>query len=142
MMKYRFSIPAFLIVLILSSQIFAQSMCPITTLTVNRIRGKVLTNDQQQVPIKQAKVELFSLGETDSLVASAFTDDLGYFNITNVQKGKYAIEAAFAVEGVTHLKYRFVLKVKKSNDTRSSALIMVKLDANCFDSEVSISKQR
>ncbi len=138
----KFGVPVLitLILLGLCSQNYAQGICPITTLKINRIQGKVLSNDKLQEPIRQTKVELTRLGETVSLNYSTLTNDSGYFEINNVKKGKYALGVWLTVNEKPYFNYRAAITVKKSNDSKSKDLILVNLGLDCFTSEVSISK--
>jgi hypothetical protein len=81
MKETRFLFLPILFVLTLYPSSFAQGICPISTLRIDRVRGKVLWNDKNAEPITKTKVELKRLDEEQSLVTSTLTDDAGFFEI-------------------------------------------------------------
>lgn len=140
MKNVSFSILFILFISMLCSRNYAQSMCSITTLKTNSVKGKVLWNDKPAQPIVKTKVELKRLDETQSLVSSVLTDNLGFFEIGNIKKGEYVLDTWLYVDEKPYFAYRIGLKVKKTNDTKSKSLIVVKLGLDCWNSEVSVAK--
>jgi hypothetical protein len=129
-----------LVTLTLHTSGHAQGICPIITLKVNRISGKILWNDKNAQPITKTKVELKRLDEKESLTASTITNDLGFFEINNIKTGKYGLDVLLSVDEKPYFVYRIALKVKKSNATKSESIIALKLGLDCFNSEARIIK--
>lgn len=140
MKKLSFSILLVLIVLLLRSASYGQAICPITTLKIGGVKGKVLWNDKTSAPITKTKVELIRLGEEDSLITSTLTDENGFFEINNLKKGKYGLDVWLYVDEKPYFVYRVALKVTKSNAKKSNSLIVVKLGLDCWTSEAGIVK--
>ncbi len=124
----------------LSSQSYAQAICPIKTLKIDSVKGKVIWNDKTEAPIAKIKVELKRLDEEQSLVKSIFTGKNGFFEFKKLKKGKYAVDVWLYVDEEPYFVYRVALKVKKSNVIKSNSQILVKLGLDCWDSEASVEK--
>ena len=119
---------------------YGQAICPITTLKIGGIKGKVLWNDKTAAPITKTKVELKRLDEAQSLVTSILTDENGFFEINNLKKGKYGLDVWLYVDEKPYFVYRVALKITKSNETKSNSLLVVKLGLDCWTSEASVVK--
>ena len=135
MKKLSFSILFVLFILVLCSPNYGQAICPITTLKIGSVKGKVLWNDKTVAPITRTKVELIRLGEEDFLISSTLTNENGFFEISNLEKGKYGLDVWLYVDEKPYFVYRVALKVTKSNATKSDSLIVVKLGLDCWTSE-------
>ncbi len=140
MKKIRISILIVLFCLTIIYQGFAQAICPIETLKVNSLNGKVIWNDKTEAPIAKTKVDLIKLDEEQNLLSSIFTDEDGFFEFKELEKGKYAIDVWLYVDEKPYFVYRVALKVKKSSATKSNSQIQVKLGLDCWNSEANIVK--
>ncbi len=140
MKKLSFSILFVLLTLALYSPSYGQAICPITTLKISGVKGKVLWNDKTVAPITKTKVDLKRLDGEQSLVTSTLTDENGFFEINNLKKGKYGLDVWLYVDEKPYFVYRVALKVTKSNETKVSSLIVAKLGLDCWTSEASVVK--
>lgn len=119
---------------------FAQSTCPVKTLNVNEVKGKVVSLGKNEVPVSGTKVELFQLND-DALVKSVLTDEKGFFKIDNVKSGKYRLLVWFTIEGETYLKYNLILKVVE-NQKENNRVVYVRLGMDCFESDAKLIDER
>ena len=119
---------------------FAQGTCPITMLTVAGIKGKVVSQGINEVPVVGTKVELFRLND-DVLVESVLTDKEGFFKIKNVKNGKYRLLVWFTIKGETYLKYNVILRVAKS-EKENNQVVYIRLGIDCFDSDAKLINEK
>jgi uncharacterized surface anchored protein len=115
---------------------FAQSTCPVTTLSVATVKGKVVSQGKIEVPVSGTKIELFRMND-EALVESVLTDENGFFKIANVKNGKYRLVVWFTIEGATYLKYNLILKVKK-NRKENNQMVYIRLGMDCFSSDAKL----
>lgn len=115
------------------------AMCPLKTLSVNKVQGRITEIDTRKgfpdPPLAHTKVVLKRLGdEEDILVGEAETDATGFFEIAAVPKGTYRLVVYFIVDGrdIT-APYHVILKVKKSKAKKSRKYIHVSMSYSCFD---------
>jgi hypothetical protein len=69
------------------------------------------------------------------LVATATTDEKGLFEFKEIQKGEYIFIVYFVFNGNLELNYRAVVKVKKSNSSKSTPSIIVRFAFDCWETE-------
>ena len=118
----------------------AQGICPLPSLRVDSVKGKVVTQGKNEdEPLSQAKVELRRLDDKETLVASTVTDNGGLFEITSSPKGKYRLVIWFSVNNQLYFKYYIKLNVvKRVKKPKEKMSILVKLGVDCFNSEASL----
>lgn len=118
---------------------FAQALCPIKTLKINHVSGQVHEVGDKHQPVENSRVELFKLRDPESLVRSVRTDLDGYFNIENVDSGKYRLRIHFEVNGeIVAPRYDVILSVKKSPFKENYKRLAIILGADCNSSSVEI----
>ena len=118
---------------------FAQGICPITTIKLGRIKGKVVSQGKNEVPISATKVELFNLNENKVLIDSVMTDEKGFFKFDNINKGIYGLTVWFTIKGQTYLKYDVILKVTKNQkEKENNKMVYVRLGMDCFNSDAKL----
>ena len=112
-----------------------QSMCPIKTIKVGKLLGKVVERSDSASPLQNVSIELRSTDEAQSLIATTTTDKDGGFRFSSVKNGKYSID--FRPEWME--SYRLVVKLRSSGQTRGGSFV-VKLDLDCGKNEVLLDK--
>lgn len=124
------------------AQSFAQGTCPIKELKVSRIQGVVVSQGREDDPIKDTKIELFRLGNPETLISTTTTDENGYFEIGNAPIGEYRLVVYFMVKGeaVAPSYNGLIVSVKKTNAKKSNRFLDIWLGANCFEHQTSIRK--
>lgn len=122
----------------------AQSMCPLKTLKINKIQGKITAQERKNtIPLSYTKIDLQRLGDPDVLVTTVETDDKGFFEISNIPKGEYRLAVHFIVDGREIVpKYDVILKVKKSNVSESNKYICIFLAFDCGDNTAKVFKKK
>ena len=90
---------AFMLYLTLfTSQTFAQGICDYKEFRLGEIKGRVVSDGPKGYePVSKAKVELWRIGgvdEDDVIVASTLSGETGYFEISDIKRGKYRLEAS------------------------------------------------
>ena len=122
------------------SQIMAQGVCPITTLKIGELKGKVVTSGRaEDEPLAQTKVELRRLDENETLVSSAVTDEKGTFEISEIKSGKYRLVVWFILNNQLYFKYYVKLEIKdKLKKAKRKSSILIKLGIDCQSSEASL----
>lgn len=121
-----------------NSPVFAQDMCHLIELKVHKVKGRVISNDEENNPISSTKVELYKVFDNKSLIDSTITDKNGFFEIDNVKEGEYGLRVWATVEGNTFFKYDLILKVIKSNKKKPSKTIIVQLGVDCHSSSTKL----
>ncbi len=123
-----------------SSSSYAQEMCNLVKLKVGKIKGKVVTNDDELYPFSSSQVKLFKVNNRDVLISSTITDKNGFFEIENIDKGEYRLVVwATTEKGLTLFTYDVIIRVDKNNiDKETNQLIYVKLGGDCFDSDAKL----
>jgi hypothetical protein len=116
---------------------FAQGICPITTIKLGRIKGKVVSQGRNEVPVSATKVELFNLKSNKVLIASVMTDENGFFEFDSIKKGTYGLTAWFTIKEETYLKYAVILKVTK-NQKENNQMVYIRLGMDCFESDAKL----
>jgi len=114
---------------------FSQAMCPIITLKVNKVRGNIVYKDGKTEPIPDIKLELRKPDDEETLVSTATTNESGLFEFKDIQKGAYILIVDFVINGKSWLEYRTVVKVKKSNSSKSKPSILIRFAIDCFETE-------
>lgn len=118
------------------SNTFSQSICPIVTLKVNKVSGKILDGGRLEEPLPNIRVELRNFNDEETLVSTAITDKLGLFEFENIKKGEYIFNTYFIFNDELYLKYRAVVKVKKSNSLKSKPSILISFGIDCHETEI------
>lgn len=113
---------------------FPQSMCPIKTVKVNSLNGKVVENSIGQNPWANVVVELRLDNETQTLSSTTVTGEDGSFIFPQVKKGKYLLD----IRTNALSSYRLVVRTRGVNDTAKAASFLVKLDPDCGKNEVKL----
>lgn len=123
-----------------SSSSYAQEMCNLVELKVDKIKGKVVTNDDELYPFSSSQVKLFKVNNRDVLIGSTITDKNGSFEIENIDKGEYRLVVwATTEKGLTLFTYDVIIKIDKNKkDKEINQLIYVKLGGDCFDSDAKL----
>ncbi|MGD9562514.1 MAG: carboxypeptidase-like regulatory domain-containing protein [Pyrinomonadaceae bacterium] len=116
-----------------------QGVCPVKRLSVSEVRGNVLSAGRENPPIPNTKVELFSFGREESLVATTSTDNDGMFSFGKVPTGKYRLVVYFEVDGKEVApKYDSLLLKVKPNQRRTKKLLRIELSTNCHETQVTL----
>lgn len=138
-----FSISCFALFLAFScsSTADAQSMCPIKTVTVDSVQGKVDAIDGASTfPLQGLKLELVRIGPVDTSLGTAVTDEKGVFKFNDIPKGAYRLSVSYVYKGVEVApKYDLVLRLKKPN-SNSKKYIHVSLSIDCGQNTVEVRK--
>lgn len=120
------------------------AICPITTLKVKQVVGKVVWADNPESPVSNTRIDLVTLGESQELLESMKTDENGFFEFRDVKKGKYALNVYLLIAGSTEVapRYWVPLKVTRSNSTNSRRHILILRAFDCWDSEAKLVSAR
>lgn len=132
-MKKIFLVSIFIFVI--SQIVFSQAVCPITTLKINKVGGQIIAKGKLATPIPNQKIELRNLDEKETFVSETITNENGEFEFSGIKKGKYAFNVDFVLNGSYLLKYRAIVKVKKSNSSKSKPSILILFGGNCWETE-------
>lgn len=128
------------------ASVSVQAMCPIKTLDVKKVQGQVMemgSDQQDPIALPNTKVELMWLGNPDVLITTVETDDKGFFEINDIKKGKYRLVVYFIVNGkAVAPKYDVILKVEKSNVSKSNQHIYISLAFDCSENIVKLVKKK
>ncbi|MDQ3633674.1 MAG: hypothetical protein M3405_04090 [Acidobacteriota bacterium] len=124
-----------------SSNAFSQSICPIVTVKVNKVSGKILVGGRLEEPLPNIKVELRKFDDEETLVSTAVTDKSGLFEFDNIRKGEYIFNTYFVFNNELYLKYRAIVKVKKSNSLNSKPSILIRFGIDCHETEIKTVKK-
>jgi hypothetical protein len=112
-------------------------MCPIKTVKVKALNGRVVENSTSQPPWQNVVVELRLDDETQTLRLTTVTDENGSFNFGKVKNGKYFLD--FRTNVVP--SYRLVVRTNGVKDSAKGASFLVKLDSDCGNNEVKVLKR-
>lgn len=115
--------------------VFSQAICPIRTLKVNKINGKILDGGKSEEPLPEIKLELIKFDEEETIVSTVFTDKAGYFEFENIEKGKYGLIIYFVFNGNLYLKYRAIVKAKKTDSPKVKPSILIRFGVDCHETE-------
>jgi len=124
-----------------SSTADAQSMCPIKTITVDSIQGKIDAIDRAGTfPLPGIRLELVRIGTVDTSIGTAVTDERGVFKLTDIPRGEYRLSVPYVYKGVEVAPiYDIVLRLKKPN-SKSKKYIHVSLSVDCGQNTVELRK--
>lgn len=123
------------------SNAFSQTICPIVTVKVNKASGKILDGGRLEEPLPNIKVELRNFDEKETLVSSTITDKSGVFEFKNIKKGEYIFNTYFVFNDNLYLKYRAVVKVKKSNSLKSKPSILIRFGIDYHETQIKTIKK-
>jgi len=112
-----------------------QSMCPIKTIRVGKLLGKVVEKSDSASPLQNVSLELRSTDEAQSLIATTTTDKDGGFRFDSVKNGRYSID--FRPGWMD--SYRLVVKFRSNGQTKGGSFV-VKLDLDCGNNEILLRK--
>lgn len=136
--------PYFLILLfcffsVFRMQTIAQGICPSETIKIGELKGKIVALSENAEPIKQAKIELKQIDETETVVETTTTDENGKFSISNVKQGEYKFVVSIIFDGKVFYEYYLGLQVKdKLKKAKKKRLLLVKMGTTCFESKASL----
>ncbi len=116
-----------------SATVHCQAVCPIITLKVNKVSGKIIEKGKLATPFPDVKVELRKINDEETLVSSTTSDKLGFFEFEEIEKGKYLFLLDF--NKPSFVNYRAVVKVKKTNSSKSKPSILIVYSGDCWDTE-------
>lgn len=119
------------------------AICPITTLKVEQVVGKVVWADNPESPVPNTRIDLVTLGESQEIVDSMETDENGFFEFKDVKKGNYALNI-YLIVGSTEVapRYWVPLKVTRTNSTNSRRHILILRAPDCWDSDAKMVNAR
>ncbi|MBS1769610.1 MAG: hypothetical protein JSS77_08100 [Acidobacteria bacterium] len=138
--KGRFMLTVSVIVLAGYGSSLGQSMCPLETVNIDKVQGKIIVPDEQgSHPLPHTRVELQKLGHPDSLIAAVETDENGDFQIKNIARGKYRLVVHYIVNGIEVVpKFDVILAVRRSYASQSNKYVSVLLTYDCFENQVKV----
>ncbi len=124
-----------LILSIFTSNAFSQAVCPIKTLKVNKVNGKILLGVKSKIPYSNAGIFLFKLDDVETIVSTTTTNEEGYFEFDNIKKGKYGFKFDVIFDGMLYRPYRAIVKVKKTDSSKLKPSILIIYSGDCWDTE-------
>ncbi len=124
-----------LILSIFTSNAFSQAVCPIKTLKVNKVNGKILLGGKSKEPFPDTKIDLFKFDEKETVISTTATNEDGYFEFDNIKKGKYGLNVHIVINGMSYPPYRAIVKVKKTDSSKLKPSILIIYSGDCWDTE-------
>lgn len=109
--------------------VHAQDLCPVKTVVVNSVQGRVFGGGSEVTPIVGTLVELRTISAENRLVESTRTDKEGRFRFQNQDDGNYRVIVHLEIEGRDVMpSFDFIARIKKGKAPGRELRIVLEMD--------------
>ncbi|MCZ2391530.1 MAG: carboxypeptidase-like regulatory domain-containing protein [Acidobacteria bacterium] len=130
------------IILVWCSVVSGQSICPLETVKVEKIQGRVMIPAEHgSRPLPHTKVEVEKFGNPDRFISAVETDENGMFQIDGIERGEYRLSVRYIVNAIEIVpKFDIILDVERSDVSKSNKFLSVLLTYDCAENQVKVIK--
>ncbi len=128
------------LLIVFAVPILANTTCPIETVSVPNLRGKVVGEWKNGLyPIASTRIEVRRIDDKQSLIFTTKTNASGYFELRSIKKGSYQLIVFRYANDQIMFRYTISLQlIKKKTKVDDGTSILVTLGIDCYDSKVAI----
>lgn len=112
--------------------IYSQSVCPIKTVKVGSLNGRVVDAVKGVAPWTNVTVVLRANNDEQTRLSSTTTDENGYFKFRTRTEGRYLLDFSTSMFPT----YRAVVRLGNSRKTSAKPWLIVRLGSDCWESDI------